>query len=258
MKLLELLTARGYRRKSVEDAFERVRSKSREETLEKVIKLPSDKTTFVITFDPRLTVIPGVIQKHARTMMMDRHMKHTFKEGFQVAFKRHRNVKEFLCRARLYDVGTRRNEERAVTKGWRKCNGCMACTRSRNLTKFEGTATRKIHYISEEICCKDNDIIYVIECKKCPTRPQYVGKSKRCLMVRGREHIAAVDNCNFEGSSSSCKMYEHFTTQNHSSRDMFLFAIEAVHGDVMTTTVRERFWMQVLDTIHRGLNSNKT
>ena len=68
----------------------------------------------------------------------------------------------------------------------------------------------------------------------------------------------AVDKGNFEGSSNSGKMYEHFTTHGHSSRDMLLFAIEAVHGDVMTTAVRERFWIQQLDTVRKGLNSNKT
>ena len=38
--------------------------------LEKVMKVPSDKTTFVITYDLRLTSIPGVILKHARTLMI--------------------------------------------------------------------------------------------------------------------------------------------------------------------------------------------
>ena len=105
----------------------------------------------------------------------------------------------------------------------------------------------------------DNDIVYVIECTKCQTRPQYVGKSIRCLQTRGREHILAVDKSNFEGTSRSCKMYEHFTSNGHTSRDMLIFAIEAIRGgDVMTTGVRERFWTQELDTIRRGLNSNKT
>ena len=185
-------------------------------------------------------------------------MKEAFTEGFQVAFKRHRNVKEYLCRARLYDVGPRRNEARAVTKGWRKCNRCISCSRSRNMTKFECSANNITYQISSNICCKDNDIIYVVECIKCQTRPQYVGKSVRCLQIRGREHILAIDKCNFEGSSRSCKMYEHFTSNGHTSRDMLIFAIEAVHGDVMTTTVRERFWIQELNTIRRGLNSNKT
>ena len=70
-----MLIERGYRLKVIESAFDRVRRLSREYTLEKVMKVPSDTTTFVITYDPRLTSIPGVIHKHARTLMMDSRMK---------------------------------------------------------------------------------------------------------------------------------------------------------------------------------------
>ena len=250
-----MLLARGYKRRVIESAFDRVRCLSREETLKKVEKVPTEKTTFVITFDPRLTSVPRTVHKHARTLMMDPHMREIYKEGFQVGFKRHRNIKEFLCRAKLYDTGER--VMRTATKGWRKCQKCVTCTRSRNVTKFQSSANRMQYCITEDIGCKDQNIIYIIECRKCPTRPQYVGKSIRCLMNRGREHINAVDKGNFEGSSSG-KMYQHFTTNNHSSRDMMIFGIEVVHGDSVITTVRERYWMQKLDTIHRGLNSNLT
>ena len=162
LKLRDLLIERGYRIKVIENAFDRVRRLLREHTLEKVMKPPSDKTTFVITFDPRLTSIPGVIHKHARTLMLDSRMKETFSEGFQVAFKRHRNVREFLCRARLYDIDAQRKNQRAVTRGWRRCNRCVMCSRSKNLSRFECSSTKKIHQISEDICCKDVNIIYLI------------------------------------------------------------------------------------------------
>ena len=48
-------------------------------------------------------------------------------------------------------------------------------------------------------------------------------------MDRGRDHINAIDKGNFEGSTSG-KMYRHFTTNNHTSRDFRIFAIEKVHG----------------------------
>ena len=100
-------------------------------------------------------------------------------------------------------------------------------------------------------------MIYIIECMRSQARPQYVGKSIRCLMVRGREHINAIDRGNLEGIANG-KMYEHFTSNNHSSRDLRLYAIEIVHGDEVTATVRENFWMQLLDTRRNGLNSNKS
>ena len=47
-------------------------------------------------------------------------------------------------------------------------------------------------------------------------------------------------------------------SNGHSSRDMLIYAIEIVHGDVVTTGVRERYWINKLDTIRNGLNTYKT
>ena len=256
-KTKTMLLARGYREKIVDTAFNRVRALTREFTLKKVTKQDSNKLTLVLTYDPRLPSIPGVLQKHAKTLKMDSQMQETFADGFQVAFKRHRNVKEFLCRARLYDVGLRRNETRQATKGWRKCNRCMTCSRSLNVTRYTGSATKEIFTISEDICCKDSPTIYILECTKCQHQPQYVGKTTRCLMDRGRDHINAIDKGNFEGSTSG-KMYRHFTTNNHTSRDFRIFAIEKVHGDVTTLSVREQYWIRKLDTVRSGLNTYRT
>merc|ERR1712111_181687 len=124
----------------------------REHTLEKVVKEPSEKLTFVITYDPRLPPIPSVVHKHARTLMMDNQMKDTFEAGFQIAFKRYRNVKEYLCRAKLYQTGSRRNESRtSTTKGWRKCERCITCSRSSNITRFKSSATGETFEAAESM-----------------------------------------------------------------------------------------------------------
>ena len=54
------------------------------------------------------------------------------------------------------------------------------------------------------------------------------------------------------------KLYQHFTTNGHNSGHMRIFPIELVHGDVVTLGVRERFWIDKLDTVRNGLNSYKT
>ena len=81
-------------------------------------------------------------------------------------------------------------------------------------------------------------------------------------MTRGREHITNVDKGNSENPafSGSGRMYQYFTENNHTSRDMFMYAIEIVHGEPATCSVRETFWMNKLQT-HRhdtGLNTYKT
>ena len=129
------------------------------------------------------------------------------------------------------------------------------------MSSFKSSATGEVFQLSENITCHDTNIIYVVECTKCPNRVQYVGKSSRCLMTRGREHISNVDKGNFENPSisGSGRMYEHFTTHGHSSSHMRIYGIEIVHGDKMTATVRERLWMNKMKTIAPyGLNTYKT
>ena len=75
-------------------------------------------------------------------------------------------------------------------------------------------------------------------------------------MDRGREHVNAIEKGKQDGSAG--KMYNHFMSNGHSSRDMLIYAIEIVHGDVVTTGVRERYWINKLDTIRNGLNTYKT
>jgi len=257
VKLKGMLMDRGYRERIVDNAFNRVRALTREHTLEKVVKEPSEKLTFVITYDPRLPPIPSVVHKHARTLMMDNQMKDTFEAGFQIAFKRYRNVKEYLCRAKLYQTGSRRNESRtSTTKGWRKCERCITCSRSSNITRFKSSATGETFEVAERITCKTSNVVYIIECTRCHKRFQYVGKTSRCLMDRGREHVNAIEKGKQDGSAG--KMYNHFMSNGHSSRDMLIYAIEIVHGDVVTTGVRERYWINKLDTIRNGLNTYKT
>ena len=55
-------------------------------------------------------------------------------------------------------------------------------------------------------------------------------------MDRGRQHINAIDKGNFEGSASG-KMYRHFTSNNHCSNDLVIYAIEIVHGDLTMLAV---------------------
>ena len=133
-ELESMLLSREYPKRVITGAFERVKNLSREHTLQKVANRSKEKTTFVITFDPRLPNMGQVLQKHFKTMTLDPEMKEAFPEGVQVGFKRYRNIKEQLCRARLYDVIER--PQRNTTIGWKKCNRCGTCQRSENLHSF--------------------------------------------------------------------------------------------------------------------------
>ena len=251
-KLLE----RKYHQKVINAAFTRVRQKTREETLKKVHRTEAKKTALVTTYDPRLPNMGALVQTHYKTLTLDPNLKDVFKDGMVVGYKRHRNIKEFLFRARLYDPrihNTNMRPKRLATRGWRRCSNCTNCKHSENRIKFTCKATGETFSISQDITCKDKSLIYLIECKKCQL--QYVGKSVQSLMNRGRQHIQAVQSLTMAKES---KLYKHYSSLGHSHADMTIIGIEAVHGDDFVLAARERFWMDKLQTTFKGLNSYRT
>ena len=233
---------------------------SREESLKKVERSTSEKLTLVVTYDPRLPKMSAVVQKHFKTLVMDPRMKKVFGEGIQVGYKRHRNISEFLCRAKLHEVGDRRNPPRAVQSGWKRCNRCLTCQHSQNKNTFRISATKKNIQIKQDIDCKTCNVLYVVECTKCSDRPQYIGKTKRSLMARGREHLSNIEKMKTEvnNRSSATKMYNHFSSNGHTSKDFLIYGIEQVFGDEFVLQTRERFHIDQAQSIWKGLNTYRT
>ena len=184
-ELRRMLLDRKYLPKVIDAAFSRVRKLSREQTLKKVQREDQHKTAFVTTYDPRLPNIGSVLQTHYKTLNLDPKMKEIFQDGMVCGYKRYKNIRDFLFRAKLYDPSQDNQStrpQRQATKGWRKCSSCVTCKHSENRTRFTSKATGEVHFISQNITCKVRGIIYLIECRKCGV--QYVGKSIQNLMKR--------------------------------------------------------------------------
>ena len=206
-ELQTMLTEREYPKKVIDAAFDRVKKLSREQTLQKVEGTSKEKTTFVITYDPRLPNAGKVLQKQFKTMTLDPVMKEAFPEGVQVGFKRYRNLKETLCRARLYDIIDRPIRE--TTLGWKKCTKCGTCQRSENRHQFRCSATGEVFQIEVMITCKDVNVIYIIECQRCAHKPQYAGKTKGCLMVKGGQRTGEQCRMSQWKRRTNCTLTSH-------------------------------------------------
>ena len=229
---------RKYNPNVIDSAFARVKAMPRQATLEKVQRDNKQKTAFITTYDPRLPNMGSLIQTHYKTLTLDPNMKEVFKDGMVVGYKRHRNIKEFLFRAKLYDPGLYNGRpQRCAAKGWRRCSTCTTCKHSENRNRFTCKATGETFKIQQNITCKEEKVLYIIECKV--THLQYVGKSIQSLMNRGRQHIQAVESLT---RTKDNKLYRHFSSPGHSHADMIIYAIEKIHeihGDEFVLAVRE-------------------
>ena len=94
-ELKSLLISRDYKPRSIDAALEKARLIPRKEALKKVTKSSDQKRpVFVISFDPRLPSITGIIGKHWRTMKQDPRLNEIFPVPPLVAYKRPPNIKQ--------------------------------------------------------------------------------------------------------------------------------------------------------------------
>ena len=73
---------------------------------------------FVVTFDPRLPRLSTILNKHWQTMVQDPHLKEVFPKPPLVSYRRQKNIRETLIRAK---VPPRPKREQRKRHGMNKC-----------------------------------------------------------------------------------------------------------------------------------------
>ena len=101
-ELKDMLLSREYSSNIINAAIDRARNIPRLEALKKVVKCKtSERPVFVIHYDPRLPSVNNIIKKHYRVMTQDPKMKEVFPEPPIIAYKRQKNLREALIRAKV-------------------------------------------------------------------------------------------------------------------------------------------------------------
>jgi hypothetical protein len=94
---------------------------------------------------------------------------------------------------------------------------------------------------------------------------QYVGKTTSKFKVRANAHRNSVNTNRKDKKDQQDKtnksgpVSEHFSMKNHTSADMLFFAFEkVVNGDPFIVGARERFYIDKMDVLRKGINKNRT
>ena len=87
-----------------------------------------------------------------------------------------------------------------------------------------------------------------------------MGKTKNSFKTRCNQHSYAVRHFDAkEKEKNNGPVAEHFNKPGHSSDNMFFFAFEKVISiDPFTLGTRERYHIDDMDVISKGLNRNRT
>ena len=141
-------------------AINRAREVPRSKALRKVKKKQkSEGPVFAITFDPRLPAIGSIQTKHWRYMAYkDNHLANVFRRPPLVAFKKQKNLRQLLIRAK---VPQKQSYPKRKLNGMRKCGeACTACPymKEGKRIKINGIDWK----INQDLHCKSYNVVYAL------------------------------------------------------------------------------------------------
>ena len=248
-ELRQDLLSRCYKPKLINDAFKRIAQIERSEALKRVSKAKDENTVLVTTFHPNLPPISKIVKKHWKVMTDESpRLKRCFQKPSVVAYKRPKNLRDMLIRAKIPQKKSSRKID-----GFRNCGElCSMCPFSPSDTTKNHTCnqTKTTYKINSPINCKTSGVVYRITCKKCP-KFVYIGETGRPIRKRFYEHHRDVQ---IKDLKKPCG--EHFNKPGHSESDMVIVVIEQVlpKQDTLLRKRRETFWINQYQSVDYGAN----
>ena len=251
-KLKCLLLERDYKKETIDRAINKAKAIPRNELLKpKPAKTVNSRPVFAVKFDPRLPPMQASQAKHWRsTLARDPHLKEVFPQPPLTGFKRQKNLRDHLIRAKVPEKESLYPTRQL--KGMTKCNrsNCRGCPFIKE-TKSVNINSQQKWNINKTVNCNSENLIYLIECDKenC-TNNRYIGETSRTLRARLAEHRGYVTNHVTEMATGA-----HFNLPGHSVANLKITIIEQVKKQSnMYRKEREDYFIKKFNTYHAGLN----
>ena len=267
-ELLKNLRNRGYPKELVQNAIEKVSSKSRNEVLEyksNNIKHSTNRVPIIITHNPTNPPLSNWLKEGMEDLHSSRRMKLAMPQAPMIGERNAKNLRNILMPSTPPPIIKDNNEP--TSKGCKKCNAprCVTCkTHLVETTTFQSVRSKQTFSIRDAVGCKSTNLIYLIDCDKCKNT-QYVGETGQTLQKRLHGHRSNIKNSNTQTRATADNnrtfktetlVARHFQTPNHDITDLKITVIELLKkNDIKLRKSRERFWRHKLRTNYPdGLN----
>ena len=186
-------------------------------------------------------------------MALDPYLKQVFPEAPLVAYRRQKNLKDHLIRAKFPPIGKTRNQRHL--NGLKRCSkSCLICTYIKKGQEIkENSFTWKIN---QRVTCQSNNLVYMIICNKesCQLKnkyqQKYIGETERKLKDRICEHIGYINTKKTDKATGN-----HFNLPGHTISDMKVTVLENIHkSDPEYRKERGTYLIRKFNTFYQGLN----
>ena len=252
------LKDRGYEESLVNEQIDRVRRLDRATLLANSGNRTNDqgrgeRVPLVATYHPALNVLGKVARKlHPMLTNSEEHRK-VFPEPPLIAFRRCKNLKDILVRARLSNEGNGGTDK----KGCSRCgkSRCQVCNVMSNSEHFHSNVDSREYRINHSFNCDSSNVVYLLECTVCGV--QYVGSTCTPFRLRFNNYKACSRKFNSGASVPQAEFFRHFTEEGHRGllKDISVKIIDRLTGG---NRMRESFWQYRLDCFApKGLNTRQ-
>ena len=130
-----------------------------------------------------------MIKRHWQILKNDKDLKQILPDKPRILYKRAPTLRNLVVKT-VVEPPPKPGYTFFSGKGFYPCKGCYACRKSHRFqkkkTEFVATNTGETHVIKDFIGCHTEGVVYVLQCS---CNLQYVGRTKRALKVRIKEHV---------------------------------------------------------------------
>ena len=182
----------------------------------------SKRTVIAVKYDPRLPSLTNIMAKHWRSMIsQDQYLSECFPETPLTAFKRPKNLRELIIKAKVPPPQNMRPQREI--RGMRKCGTtCTACPYIKEDKKIKIDQQNTWNLYRKHTCNSFN-IIYMLECNLDKCKLRYIGESKRSVKHRLADHRGYIINQHVDKATGA-----HFNTPGHSLANLTCTVLEQV------------------------------
>ena len=267
-KLAERLRERQYSEAVISAGIARAKAVTREEALRRVVRRKEEGSRqhrLIVEYDRRSSpALAAVLENNYQQMVArDQRLGRIFPNKPKPAFRRGKNIKELLCKAKLPPVrriATRAREEEARS-GLSRCNkglgrnGCSACPFI-TLRPNQVIRSVKIHTTGQEVqvegritCKTGGGYLYLLWSKKAPAK-QYLGSSSREPRMRLGEHRRDV-----AGGRVDKAVAKHFSDTNSREEDLVFVPFKRVRSsNILVLRHLETLFINNYNLVEAGIN----
>lgn len=185
----ERFTSKGYDQEFIKDKIVEVGQMQRKELLEdKTPMCQQDQVPLVFDYNFQHKKIESIISRHWHILKSDTGLREVLPDRPKFIYKRAPTLRDRLVKSVIDPP--KKQFSFFTGKGFYPCKRCYACTRTKRpnekVFSFKSNSNGTQYDVNEFIGCNTEGAVYVLECS-CGL--QYVGRTKRLLRIRIKEHV---------------------------------------------------------------------